>query len=184
MNRKGELGGLLAIAPIAIIIFVIMGIYVFLAFAASAQYKGSAFAYLMPSLEGDLLLKKVNIDTGGEIKEMRVVDALAVRSESPDKDKITKSLDSELKKIVNQRDSCLIILVNSREMLGASASEDYFYHRFGWGGTTYSGAAAEAEKFGFATKFAYQAKQYMRHTALTNEKGERVTIDYYYGGCG
>lgn len=106
-NKQGQLGKLITSFPIMLLIFVIMVVFVIISAALSATriHEGRTSEFLSFGSDGDLMLKEISVNIGGQMQEMRTIDAFALYlTGEADKGSFVNSL----KNLLDSDNNCII----------------------------------------------------------------------------
>jgi len=128
MNKKAQLGKLIIAFPIILLVFVIMGIFIFLA-ATSTFILGGGSQKAYGEIPGDdLMLKPIIVDFNGSgAKRMLVVDALALYIDKGygRGDKYHEEMANSLGNLISNDEMLFIFKSNSRDSIDVRNAEFY-----------------------------------------------------------
>jgi hypothetical protein len=80
-NKKGQIGKLISSMPLMILIFIIMGIFIFLALSMSVNRSASNSAAFVQNLHiDDVMTKEVVIKVDGQLQKMQLLEAVKIKA--------------------------------------------------------------------------------------------------------
>ncbi len=201
MNRKGQVGKLITVVPIMILIFIIMGVFVFLsaAFSLGKTAANPVFADSLATQE-DLMSKQITYvlvapnpkDSAALVqttpRQSSVLGAVALywnEEDSASRQRLKDAIGLGLRELVNENAGCLFIFSAPMENPSRTLTPDYFFVRTSGGGIN---SIKEPNAVETNLNVMYkQSKAYMRAISFLRAdkdgKQERIYVDYYYGGC-
>ena len=169
MNKKAQLGKIITSIPIMLLIFVIMGVFIFISAGASltkSKVGDVNFLSLVPG--DDLMLKEIVVNVQGaedkvEVKKLRVIDAFAMYlSKKINKDDFRESLYE-----IIDKGKCMKIRYGEDKLYAVYAKRDVL------------GDLNELEQTGKVLYFVNND----REISMVVKEGTKVNINYNYGEC-
>ena len=177
MEKLGQLDKIIASIPVFILIFIIMGIFVALAFGLRG-FKTSPVAV---GISEELLLKEISLALNGEEKKMLVFDAIVLfQQKKIGYDKLNEILSSFL----NKENECLGLAIGERTdpagLTGGEALDDFFFKLKNNKIDSYHlGARVPA----FEPYRDVGILRQISFVPIGEEPEKRIFVEYYYGGC-
>lgn len=189
MNHRGQIGQIFATFPTMIIVFVIMGIFVFLSagFSLGKATENPVFADNFATQE-DLMSKQISILAPEDSEQMIVLAAIARYWAEEDyqlRQRLKGAVGLGLERIVREDAGCLFIFSAPMENPSRTLNPDYFLVRRD-DGSINSIKDSNAVETNLEVLYPLSAAN-MRTMSFsrTNDAGarERIYVDYYYGEC-
>jgi len=192
MNKTGagEIGKLLVSFPIILLIFIIMGIFVFVSSVLSIGGGGGRAFSNSVVTQDELMLKKVDVkidlgDGKSEIRSMRVIDAVKLVLEGKiSVDKIP------LRGLMDKENNCLLISRSVTPDLSSRINEYQIalvIYLVNQNGQIYNaGPTAPSSPTGIYLKnkaLKSISFEVMKEDGNGNKVSTKFYVDYYYGGC-
>jgi hypothetical protein len=181
LNKKGQLGKLISSFPIMLLVFIIMGVFIFISASVSLANVGKETPVFAEEIvtQDDLMLKMINVDMGdGKMQQMKVIDAAKkVYDETIE----ALSLNQQLELLLNDYNNRLFIYWDDKQ----NPVNDGLNDRFNFirrDGETVNIQGIVGGKVGPESR--YVDAGVVRSTSfLTYKDGteKRIYIDYYYG---
>ena len=187
MNRKGDIGGDITVVPILIIVFVIMGIFVFVSslLGAAAGSKNEEFSYVGGlDKEGDLLLKKINVKVGESQKEMIAINWLVLffRSETEFWNSGYLEFQQAFDSLVSEDNPCLVIEQTKEKNPTPPISDETGYSFL----LRYEDGKIRINNNGIDYSYLanYKEKNALNSISYFDEVlGKKIYVSYYHGKC-
>lgn len=176
-EKKAQIDKIIETFPVMLLIFLLMGIFIFLSVGAKS-IKQPSFPEITVNVPGadNLLLREIELFVNKEMKKMFVFDALMLveRGEIGRNDFEKANLD-----LTKKEEKCVILIKGHTDKKLITGNR-YFYTDYDW-------------RFDNGKKFYYDEKTYrerglLNFLSLTAEnkgkdKREDIRLISYYGGC-
>lgn len=176
-GKKGQIDKIIETFPVMLLIFLLMGIFIFLSFGAKG-IKQPSYPEITVNVPGwdNLLLKEIDISFNKEMKKMFVFDAIIlVEREEISRDDLEKAILDLTKK----EEKCAILIKGHSDKKLITGNR-YFYTDYDW-------------RFDKGKGFYYDEKTYREKgllnflSLITENKGkdkrEDIRLISYYGEC-